>query len=77
MQSHHGPKRAEARLEPKTLSVGEASEYIGISKTSVWRLLANGVLPRIRVGGRTLIAVSDLNGLISTARSGVAGGSRR
>ena len=46
------------------LTVPETAETLRVSERLVWRYLADGVLPRVRLGGATRIRQSDLNRLI-------------
>ncbi|WP_133768512.1 helix-turn-helix domain-containing protein [Enterovirga rhinocerotis] len=52
---------------PGALSVNEAADYLRISRASVWRLLKIGALPRVRLGGRTVIRRVDLDALLARA----------
>lgn len=45
------PRRSEAPL----LDVPEAGRTLGVSASTVWRLLRRGALPSVRRGGRRLI----------------------
>ncbi|WP_183513595.1 helix-turn-helix domain-containing protein [Methylobacterium brachythecii] len=52
-------------------SVEIGAEYLGISRSSVWRLIKDGALPCARLKGRTLLRRSDCDTLLerSTASS--------
>lgn len=43
----------------------EAATYLGISQAGFWRLLRAGKLPRVRIGGRTLVRRVDLDAFLS------------
>jgi excisionase family DNA binding protein len=45
------------RPQRLTMSVEEASEALGISRSLVYALVRRGVLPSLRLGRRDLIAV--------------------
>lgn len=49
-------------------SVIGAAKAIGISKTTIWRLVAAGDLPTFKLGHRTLIHADDLKALINRQR---------
>ncbi|WP_083786709.1 helix-turn-helix domain-containing protein [Methylobacterium nodulans] len=49
------------------VSVDEAAEYLRISRASIWRLLKRGELPRVRIGGRTVIRRIDLDAFLAKA----------
>lgn len=42
------------------LTVGEAGEFLGVSDSTVWRLIRRGALPSVRRKGRRLIPRSAL-----------------
>jgi excisionase family DNA binding protein len=49
---------------PHSMSVMDAGPYIGLGERSVRALMASGVLPYHRLGGRCLIRTQDLQDLI-------------
>lgn len=53
-----------SNLTPKSVGVTEAARLIGCSPRSVWRLLSTGDLKPVRIGRRTLVAVSSIDNLI-------------
>jgi excisionase family DNA binding protein len=46
------------------LSVEEAADYLRVSRASVWRLLKNKSLARVRIGGRTVVRRVDLDAFL-------------
>lgn len=48
------------------LNITEVSELIGISKRTVYRLIENQKLTKLKIGTRTIIRRSDLDELLST-----------
>lgn len=46
---------------PSLLSIAEAGRALGVSESTVWRLLRRGALPSIRKGGRRLIPQQALS----------------
>lgn len=46
------------------LTVNEAASYLRISRTTVWRLLKNKKVARVRIGGRTLIRRVDIDNFL-------------
>ena len=46
------------------LSAKEAADLLGVSGSHIFRLLRDGTLTRIKVGGRTLIRRAEVEGLI-------------
>lgn len=47
------------------LTVPEAADYLRISRATVWRLLSNNLLARVRIGGRTVIRRVDLDAFLA------------
>ena len=47
-------------MERLAFSIGEVSEALGTSRTSVWRWVHSGELPAVKVGGRLLIPAQAL-----------------
>jgi len=60
-----------AALEP-LLSVDEAAHVLGISRVSLYRLLAAGDLPRVKVGNRTMVTPGSLREYIRRQTNGGA-----
>lgn len=54
------------------LSDREAAEYIGISRSAIWRLIKDGSLPPCRIGGRTLIRRVDIDAFLERCVKGEA-----
>lgn len=53
------------RLGRLAYSVPEASAAIGVGKTTLYALIAQGVLPSTLIGKRRLIRAADLDALIA------------
>jgi excisionase family DNA binding protein len=58
------PPRREA------LSVGEAARTLGVGKETIFRLLREGHLRRVKLGRRTLIPAVDLPRLVERLAEG-------
>jgi len=52
-------------IEPIALTVNKAAETIGLSRATIYNLIARGDLRDIKVAGRRLILMEDLRGLIA------------
>lgn len=50
-------------IEPICVSINEAARLLGVSRSSVYRLIGDGVLPTRKVRSRTLIWVECLRRL--------------
>jgi excisionase family DNA binding protein len=44
------------------------AEALGVSPKTVWRLLRDGKLPCVRIGGRTMISVADVDAFVAAQR---------
>ena len=63
------PEPSAPRTEPRlAYSIKDAAAALGLSRSTLYKLISDGELPAMRIGGRRLIAASDLQALI--ARSG-------
>ena len=48
------------KLEPITVTVAQVRELTGLSTSSVYRLFESGKLQRKKLGGKTLVLMTDL-----------------
>lgn len=48
-------------VQPRALSVDDAAKSLALGRTSVWRLIRAGQLRPVRLGGRTVIPVSEID----------------
>lgn len=55
-----------------SLSVREAAAALGISRPTIYRLIGRGELTPFKLGSRTLILRSDLEGLVARLASSSA-----
>jgi len=55
---------------PQRISVSarEAAIITGLSKSTIYKLIADGQLPYVQVGGRRLVMVKDLYKFLTDAR---------
>ena len=58
------PAGASASASPALISVPEAANRLGISRSSAYRLAEAGELPTRRLGGRVYVIAAQLNDLI-------------
>ena len=58
--------RSTSRSTRLTLSVAEAAELVGISRTTAYELAQSGELPTIRLGRRILVPVNQLADVLGT-----------
>jgi excisionase family DNA binding protein len=48
-------------------SAQEAAQMLGLSESSIWRAIRRGQLKATKIGGRTLIAAHQIDGLFDAA----------
>ena len=62
------PCREPCRVAPTTqlMSVTEASQWLGISRASLYRLVRSGAVPSVRIGSRRLFRPDDLAAFVAT-----------
>lgn len=49
---------------PVSYSIKDATALLGLGRTTIYKLLEQGRLTRIKVGARTLIPASDVHALL-------------
>jgi excisionase family DNA binding protein len=64
------PRRAAAKqhdrsVEPLAYRLSDAAEAIGLSRTSIWRLIRSGKIRVVTVGGRKLVVAESLKALVA------------
>jgi excisionase family DNA binding protein len=58
----------ETPIDRRLASMPAVAEALGVSPKTVWRLLRDGKMPCVRMGGRTMIAVSDVDAFVAAKR---------
>lgn len=58
-----------AMPSPALVNLDEAARYLGVSRRHVERLVAAGILPRVRLGRAVRIAIQDLDSYVDLLRS--------
>ena len=77
MMNHHTKFNAEDRNEelrqnpPQIMNAKELSVYLGISERKIRSDAATGLLPSVRLGGRVVFRLSDLNKALEKNGKGV------
>ena len=57
---------AETDTEPKrALSIREAARTCGISRATVYRLIADGKLATLKIGARRLVTIAAIDALLA------------
>lgn len=51
-------------MQRKTYKVNEVAEALGISRTTIYKLIGQGELQRIKLGASTLIAAHSVDALL-------------
>ncbi|WP_420196536.1 helix-turn-helix domain-containing protein [Microbacterium testaceum] len=62
-----------AGTPPRLISQLEVAHRLGVSRTTVWRLVSAGHLHAVHIGARTLVTVDSVEALISRHRGEGAG----
>jgi excisionase family DNA binding protein len=62
------PTHAETP-ERRLMSLQEARDLLGLSRTTVYRLVRDGELPVVEFPGRTLVQASDLDAFIESRKT--------
>lgn len=60
------PLRSTSCSTRLTLSIAEAAELVGISRTTAYELAQSGELPTVRLGRRILVPVNQLADVLGT-----------
>lgn len=55
------------KFPPGAFPVGDAAEYLGVSEPTIWRMLRDGSLARVRLRGRTVVARAECDALLARA----------
>lgn len=55
-------------MKPMAVSVSDAAKAMGIGVTHAWRLISDGVITPVRLGGRTLVEVAEIDRVIQQHR---------
>lgn len=53
--------KAPARINRRLLPVNEATQYLGIGRSTLYNLIGSGAIPTVSIGSRTLLDIDDLN----------------
>lgn len=54
-------------MRPYCFTIQECCRYIGLKRTSIYKLINQGKLQKIKVSGRTLVTLSSLDTLLREA----------
>ncbi len=65
-QQLHGPQLSS--IEPITLRVPEACRYLGIGRSTLYVLIAQGEVEIVKLGSATLVLTESLRSLIEQRR---------
>lgn len=54
-------------MNPIVISITKATEFVGLSESTLYRRVKDGTLTAIKLGGRTMFRVSDLEQMVAEA----------
>jgi excisionase family DNA binding protein len=57
----------QKNLERRALSIPEAAQTCGLSRATIYRLIAEGKLSTLKIGARRLVPVGAIDALLSRA----------
>jgi excisionase family DNA binding protein len=55
-------------VSPIACTLANATKATGLSRSTLYNLISAGKLPRIKVGKRTLLKISDIEALLENSR---------
>ena len=58
----------ETAVKTRAVSVADAAKAMGIGVTHAWRLIGEGVITPVRLGGRTLVELSEIDRVLASHR---------
>ena len=61
-----GERGGKHNSNAESFNIAEAAEIIGISKSTIYKLMAEGKLETLRIGGRRLVRREAIQALLST-----------
>ena len=61
-----GNYKMNEKFEPITVTVAQIRELTGLSTSSIYRMFESGKLPRKKLGGKTLVLMSDLRSYLES-----------
>jgi excisionase family DNA binding protein len=59
-----------AMTEPITIAVKDAQQALGVGRTTIFSLLAEGRLQRLKIGRRTVIPTESLRAFVAELAAG-------
>lgn len=57
-----------ARINRRLLPVRDAIEYLGIGRSTLYKLIDSGAIPTVPIGSRTLFDIDDLDAYIERTK---------
>lgn len=58
-------KRVEAKVPQAAFPAKEAASYLGVSESTIWRMLRAGTLTGIKLRGRTVVSRAACDALLA------------
>lgn len=55
----------QIEIPPLAYCIEDAANALGVGRTLIFRLIRDGQLPAVKIGRRTLIALSDLDSFLT------------
>jgi excisionase family DNA binding protein len=67
-KSKRPPLMSETPIAQRLASLPATAATLGVSTKTLWRILRAGKLPCVRIGGRTMISVADVDAFVAAQR---------
>lgn len=65
MSNRTAPSNQPPTLEPVAVSISQAGALLSLSRATIWNLVRDGRLAKVRVGRRSLIPYASVKALIT------------
>ena len=62
---HIKPGREASSPSPEAITVAVACQILGLGRTKLYELMADGTLPSVKLGGRRLVRLETIHRLIA------------
>jgi excisionase family DNA binding protein len=63
------PTKRKNTIMPMSYSVRDVAEMLGLGRTTVYKLIGEGQLTRVKIGARTLIPAADVRVLMAAGQA--------
>ncbi len=57
-------------MRPLTVDIPECTKLIGVRRTTLYSLIRQGLLQKVKIGRRTLITMESVDALVAASKAG-------